>query len=81
MPVYNVSYSPEYNPIEAVFSKVKRLFTHSRLNHLVNKTGFNADKEIKDAFKAITADHCSVCVRKSYHLLERACEVYEAYEV
>ena len=23
-PVFNVSYSPEFNPIEAVFSKVKR---------------------------------------------------------
>ena len=27
-PVLNVGYSPEFNPIEAVFSKVKRLFNH-----------------------------------------------------
>ncbi len=26
-PIYNVGYSPEFNPIEAVFSKVKRKFS------------------------------------------------------
>ena len=26
--VFNVPYSPEFNPIEAVFSKVKRVFSH-----------------------------------------------------
>ena len=31
-PLWNVSYSPEFNPIEAVFSKVKRLFNSRRLN-------------------------------------------------
>ena len=72
-PVFNVSYSPEFNPIEAVFSKVKARFTEQRLNNLVNKRGFNADREIEAAFKAIAADHCAACVRKSLFLLERAC--------
>jgi hypothetical protein len=40
-PIWNVGYSPEFNPIEAVFSKVKREFNSQRLNNLVNKTGFN----------------------------------------
>ena len=31
-PVYNVAYSPEFNPIEAVFSKVKSVFSNRRLN-------------------------------------------------
>ena len=35
-PVYNVGYSPELNPIEAVFSKVKAVFSRARLNNLVN---------------------------------------------
>ena len=74
-PVFNVSYSPEFNPIEAVFSKVKARFNSKRLHNLVNKKGFNSDREIKAAFRAITAEHCSACVRKSYHLLEKACEV------
>ena len=30
-PVFNVSYSPEFNPIEAVFSQVKRIYCRARL--------------------------------------------------
>ena len=40
VPVYNVGYSPEFNPIEAVFSKVKALYNRRRLNCLINKTDF-----------------------------------------
>jgi len=70
-PSWNVSYSPEFNPIEAVFSKVKREFNSQRLNNLVNKKGFNIDKAIEAAFRMITADHCASCVRKSFFLLKR----------
>ena len=70
--ILNVGYSPESNPIEAVFSKVKSLFSRARLNSLVNKTGFNIDREITAAFNAVTREHCASCVRKSEHLLQRA---------
>ena len=50
-PILNVAYSPEFNPIEAVFSKVKRIYCNRRLNHLVNKVFFNVEREIKHAFK------------------------------
>ena len=52
--MFNVSYSPAFNPIESAFSKAKRLFGDQRLNNLVNKTGFNFDNEIKRVFRAIT---------------------------
>ena len=68
-PVYNIGYSPEFNPIEAVFSKVKYNFSRKRLNCLVNKIGFNADREIKAALRSITQEHCAACVRKSLMLL------------
>ena len=42
-PVLNIAYSPQYNPIEAVFSKVKAIFNQRRLHCLVNKIGFNTD--------------------------------------
>ena len=45
-PLFNVSYSYQFNAVEAIFSKCKALFNHRRLNNLVNKTGFNADREI-----------------------------------
>ena len=71
--ILNVGYSFEFNPIEAVFSKVKALFKRTRLNCLVNKTDFYTDKAIRAAFAQITRDHCAACVRKSLFLLERAC--------
>ena len=70
--IFNVSYSPEFNPIEAVFSKVKAHFARNRLNCLVNRIGFNTDNAIEAAFSSITAAHCGACVRKSYFLLQRA---------
>lgn len=50
-PIWNVSYSPEFNPIEAVFSKVKAIFKRRRLNALVRKIRFNTSKNIIYAFK------------------------------
>ena len=70
-PIWNIGYSPEVQPIEAVFSKVKREFNSQRLNNLVNKTGFNADRSIEAAFKTIKVAHCAACVRKSFFLLRR----------
>ena len=46
VPIFNIGYSPEFNPIEAVFSKVKRKFSSERLRCLVNKIGFNAERAI-----------------------------------
>ena len=40
-PIYNVSYSPQFNAIESAFSKVKRIFNERRLHHLVNKKDFD----------------------------------------
>jgi len=71
-PIYNVAYSPEFNPIEAVFSEVKRRFSGQRLHNLVTKIGFNMDTEVEAAFKAITPAHCGACARKSLFLLQRA---------
>ena len=71
-PIYNVAYSPEFNPIEAVFSKVKRQFIFHRLHNIVTKIGFNMDNEVETAFKTIKPAHCAACARKSTHLLGRA---------
>lgn len=70
--IFNVSYSPQFNPIEAVFSKVKIVFNRRRLNSLVNKQGWNMDEEVRYAFRQITVEHCASCVRKSFHLLDRS---------
>ena len=72
LPIYNIGYSPQFNPIEAVFSKIKRAFCSERLRCLVNKIGFNAERTIKSALVSITQEHCAACARKSRHILERA---------
>ena len=69
--IFNVGYFPEGNPIEAVFSKVKSIFCRRRSNCLINKVGFNMDREIENAFQQITGEHCGACARKSYLLLQR----------
>jgi len=44
----------------------------------VNKIGFNFEKEIEAAFRKVKPEHCAACIRKSYHLLEKAAgAVYE----
>ena len=53
-PVFNIGYSPMFNPIEAVFSKVKAYFNAQRMHHLVNKTPFDTKRTIKDAFERVT---------------------------
>ena len=68
-PCFNARYSPETNPIEAVFSKVKAIFSRKRVNCLVNRMAFDMDNEIRAAFRTITPEHCAACVRKSLHLL------------
>ena len=73
-PIWNVSYSPEFNPIEAVFSKVKSIFKRRRLNALVRKIGFNTSETIIDAFSEVRTEHCAACVRKSKELLEKGCQ-------
>ena len=40
-PIFNVGYSPEYNPIESIFSIVKRHFNRDRLYAIVNRKAFN----------------------------------------
>ena len=68
-PVYNVGYSPEYNPIESVFSQIKRLFCRERLNKLVNNEEFDTNKTIRDAFKKISKETVAACIKKSMHNL------------
>ena len=64
-PIYNVGYSPEFNPIEASFSQVKRGYSRERLNALANDRSFNQTIEISKAFRVITPQLIRACVRQS----------------
>jgi transposase len=41
VPIFNVGYSPEFNPIEACFSQVKRVYNRGRLTALANDRTWN----------------------------------------
>ena len=66
---YNISYTPELNPIETCFSYVKQAFKKRRLNALVNKAEFNFVAEIKRAFKNLAPATVAACIKRSLFLL------------
>ena len=70
MPIWNVSYSPEFNPIESVFSQVKRFFSRERLNIIANHGNFDDNKTIRSAFAKVTATMAVNCWAKSLNMLK-----------
>ena len=69
-PLFNLPYSPEYNPIESVFSQVKRIFNRERLNKLANMELFDSRKEAEDAFYKVDNQKIDNCIRHSEKLLQ-----------
>ena len=65
MPIFNVAYSPDYNPIEACFAQVKRHFCSERLNILANDREFDWKKLINASFKKITPKLVTACWKRS----------------
>ena len=70
MPIFNVSYSPEFNPIESCFSQVKRYFCSERLNVLTNFGVFDQNKTIRKAFDKVTPALVTSCAERSLHKLK-----------
>ena len=48
--IFNVPYSPEFNPIEGCFSIVKNYYRRTRLNAMRNDRTFLAQKAIRTAY-------------------------------
>ena len=68
-PIFNIGYSPQFNPIESTFSLPKARYGCVRLHHQANNKEFKRNEEIRKALQSIKPDHCNACVKKSYHLL------------
>lgn len=60
--IYNVPYCPEYNPIEMIFSKVKRIIN--------SKNNNGNEKQLKsniiNAFNKVTINDLSNCYSHSF---------------
>ena len=71
MRIINVGYSPQFNPIEGVFSGVKRFYVRERLGALANNRHFDREWWIKQSFKKATLDCVRVNITKSMRLLRK----------
>ena len=69
VPIFNETYSPQYNPIEVIFSQVKRHYKEQRLNKLVNEKPFNDDEQIRRAFGKVSSESILRAIRSSMTLL------------
>lgn len=67
--IFNLPYSPDYNPIEMVFSQVKKIFKSERLQKLANQQPFDSTAAADDAFYAIPVANIDSCIRHSDELL------------
>jgi hypothetical protein len=54
LPIFSITYMPEFNPIESCFSQVKRFFGQARLWALINDIPFDFNEQIMEAFDVIT---------------------------
>ena len=68
--IYNVPYSPEYNPIEFVFAEIKSNFRALRAKKFMGLTQDAHQALIVQAVKAITKKNIVSCVNHVNELLK-----------
>ena len=61
-PVFNTAYSPEHNPIELVFAKVKHYFKVAKTNAIVNKRKEDTQLLIKRSFQKVSKEEVRNCI-------------------
>jgi hypothetical protein len=67
--IFNTAYSPQHNPIEMIFSKVKHHFKALKTNAIVNKVSLNTEELIKKSFATVSRQDVSNCIRHSLSVL------------
>ena len=60
--VWGVPYSPQYQPIENVFSMVKNNYQNQLVWYLINKKKFDKIKLIKKSFQHIETTKIQRCI-------------------
>ena len=53
IPIWNVPYKPEFQPIEMCFSQVKHIYRKNKLNAFMNAKTFSYKEEIARAFESL----------------------------
>ena len=67
--IVNVSYSPQFNPIEGCFGIVKNHFRRKRVGAMLNSKPLVLQRTIFDSFRQLTKAKVQSMVNKSHHAL------------
>ena len=67
--IWNVPYSPEYNPIENVFSVVKAYYKKKRLNLIVNDKPVVERALIRESFAKVKPDDVKSFIRRCLYII------------
>ena len=68
--IYNVPYSPDYNPIEMVFSQIKQKFRSLRTQKLTGQTNASHEDLIRQAVESVKKKNVQKCVNHVINLLK-----------
>ena len=68
-PIWNAVYSPQFNPIEMSFSKVKLHFKKDKLQRLVHKKALPLESMVRTAFTRVTRENICNYVEHCYKVL------------
>ena len=60
--IFNVAYSPDFNPIESVFSKIKHKFKALRVKKMVGLLQQDIEKIVDMATKTVTKEDVKNCI-------------------
>ena len=60
--IYNVPYSPSFQPIETVFSQVKRAFKLDKLRALLTAKTFDQRAAVRRSFASIDSEFVDKCI-------------------
>jgi len=71
-PCWNAVYSPEFNPIEMTFAKVKVLYKKDKLERLIHGKPLPMDSMIRHAFSKVTRENIINYVEHCYNRLRVA---------
>jgi transposase len=62
IPVFNIPYSPQFNPIESVFSIIKQSFKKDVLYHLINGKRLMIETLIRKAVNGVNQEKIMNCI-------------------
>ena len=67
--VFNLPYSPDYNPIEVCFAQIKHEFKRLRTDKLIKGQPINTDELIRLSITRLSKDTIAKSIERSWKLI------------